>query len=427
MDDRASKRGPPSPPAPPPGGGRGDEERERHTASPPPPGGRDRERGSPHQTLHPFRALAADPFGPARAAKAAGRKVVGHVGPAVPTDLIRAAGLVPVPLAGRPDGPTDTADRWLDDVFDGDVRSLADDILTGRHGWLDLIVIPRGYEPHLQLIYALEEIRRLEPGLRFPEIVLLDLLGSPHWRTERWNRTRLALFRDRLAALAGAPVADDALRAAMDAEAGVRRRLRAAAALRHEGPPRLSGADALAILAAPAFVPPETVVPWLDALLVEPPPPLPAGRPRLMLKGLGFDAPSLHALIADTGADVVADDHPWGDPLADRGDPGAGDPLDVLADQMLREVATPRSFPQAVQDRRMMDRVRAAGVDGVLVVLPEHDDTLGWDWPGQKAMLEAAGVPAGLVLNQPFANPDAVALRAAVADLLDRIAARRAA
>jgi hypothetical protein len=74
-----------------------------------------------------------------------------------------------------------------------------------------------------------------------------------------------------------------------------------------------------------------------------------------------------------------------------------------------------------------MDRVRAAGVDGVLVVLPEHDDTLGWDWPGQKAMLEAAGVPAGLVLNQPFANPDGVALRAAVADLLDRIAARRAA
>jgi benzoyl-CoA reductase/2-hydroxyglutaryl-CoA dehydratase subunit BcrC/BadD/HgdB len=288
-------------------------------------------------------------------------------------------------------------------------------------------VIVRGHEPHLQLYYALEEIRRLEPGLRFPEIVLLDLLGSPHWRTERWNRSRLALFGDRLAALAGAPVTDDALRVAMEAEAGVRRRLRAVAALRHQDPPRLSGPDALAILAAPAFVPPETVVPWLDALLADPPPPLPAGRPRLMVKGLGFDALALHALVADMGADVVVDDHPGGDPLADRGDPGAGDPLDVLADQFLREVATPRTFPQSLQDRRMMDRVRAARVDGVLVVLPEHDDTLGWDWPGQKAMLEAAGVAAVPLFHQPFANPDRTAQRAAVADLLDRIAARRAA
>jgi len=378
-------------------------------------------------SLHPFRSLAADPFAPARAAKAGGRKVVGHVGPALPTEMIRAAGLVPVPLAGRPDGATDTADRFLDDVFDGDVRSLADDILTGRHGWLDLIVIPRGHEPHLQLYHALAEIRRLEPDRPFPEIHLLDLLGSPHWRTERWNRTRLALFRGRLEALAGAAVTDEALRAAMDADAAVRTRLRAAAALRHQDPPRLSGPDALAVLAAPAFVPPETVVPWLDALLADPPPALPAGRPRLMVKGLGFDAVALHDLIAGMGAHVVADDHPWGDPVADRGDPDPGDALDVLADQMLHAVATPRSFPQVLQDRRMMDRVRAAGAEGVLVVLPEHDDTLGWDWPAQKAMLEAAGVAAVPLFHQPFATPDRDAQRAAVADLLDRIAARRAA
>jgi benzoyl-CoA reductase subunit C len=380
--------------------------------------------GAPRDPLAPFRAVYADRLAHALAAKAAGRKVVGYVTTNVPVEMIRAAGMTPVHLTGSPHGPTDRADPWMEDFFDGDLRSLCHDILAGTYDWLDLIVIPRGSEPLLQLYYYLGEIGRLEPDVRIPDLHLLDLLGSPHWRTDRYNRGRLAVFRTRLEALAGRPIAEADLRAEMVRGAEVRNLGRQANALRRADPPALSGTDALSVFAAAEFVPPETVAGWLRDLLAAPPAPTAAGRrPRLMVKGMPQDDTGLYAMIEDMGAAVVADDHMWGERIFDRGDPGPGDALDVLTDQFLCEVATARSFPQSAQDRRMMDIVRVARVEGVVVEVPEWDDTLGWDWPGQRAMLEAAGVPAVLLPFQPYRNPDRSVQRAAVAGLLDRIAA----
>ena len=42
-------------------------------------------------------------------------------------------------------------------------------------------------------------------------------------------------------------------------------------------------------------------------------------------------------------------------------------------------------------------------------VREQHDDTLGWDYPAQKRLFEAQGLPTLLLVHQPYRNPDAAA------------------
>ena len=54
----------------------------------------------------------------AKAAKAAGKKVVGTLGCDVPEELILAAGMQPYPIYAVPGGPMDMADKYLEYAFD---------------------------------------------------------------------------------------------------------------------------------------------------------------------------------------------------------------------------------------------------------------------------------------------------------------------
>src|SRR5690606_34293681 len=129
----------------------------------------------------------------------------------------------------------------------------------------------------------------------------------------------------------------------------------------------------------------------------------------------------LHAVIEDLGGQVVFDDHDWGDRLFLLRVDEAGDPLAALAEAYRTQAVSPRSYPQAGLDRAFRDRVTELGVDGVVFAIEEWDDTLGWDYPGQKRLLDGMGVPSVLLGDQSYAAPDRDAERVAVSGLLDLI------
>jgi benzoyl-CoA reductase/2-hydroxyglutaryl-CoA dehydratase subunit BcrC/BadD/HgdB len=144
--------------------------------------------------------------------------------------------------------------------------------------------------------------------------------------------------------------------------------------------------------------------------------------PRLMVKGSQHDSTDFYELIEGLGAVVVADDHFTGErsfehPVETHHDFA----VEALTRKYQQFSASPRSYPQAEQDSRFLQIVNEAAVDAVIFYLEENDDTLGWDYPGQKRLLDEAGIPSLYLKYQPYFSPDHEAQRREVSEFLRQI------
>jgi benzoyl-CoA reductase/2-hydroxyglutaryl-CoA dehydratase subunit BcrC/BadD/HgdB len=374
--------------------------------------------------LSALRAACAEPYAAARVAHAEGRKVVGYIGHSVPVELIEAAGCFPVMLSGDPSQPTELADRYLDDDFDGAARALLQQILSGQCEFLDMLIVPRSSNELLHLYYFLLEIARIEPDLRLPRIELFDVLNTPFHSTGVYLQGRVAALIETLAQLSGVALDENALRPAIAQSNETRRALQALNGLRRQPEPGIAGSAVLSAIRAGGAMPRTTHAALLASLtdaasaaaLATP------DSPRLMVKGAAHDNSAFYELVESLGAVIVADDHLSGERIFEGLINTDADPVVSIAEHCQLNVPTVRSYPQTRQDARFVELLNEAKVQGVIILHDEFDDTLGWDWPAQKRILEARGLPYLLLDRQSYRRPDRQAQRTAVANLIARIA-----
>lgn len=361
-----------------------------------------------------------DRLGEGRRRKDAGGTVVGYFLNSVPVELIVAAGLDPIRLVGDPSRRAPVADRYMEEYMDGEVRSIFGSMLTGEFDFADLVIIPRTSEVYLQLYYFLREMPRWEPDAAIPPLHLFDLLQSPHWLTARWDESRMRLLAKRLEEIGGRTVDDAALAEGIAVCNRLRRALGAASALWREG--RLSGVDALKVIGAASILPPAEGVAAIEALAADPPD-TGARGPRIMIKGSPQSDIHFTALVEEAGTQVVAHDHVAGDStyraLVDE---NSDAPWEALAAHYQRRIPGPRVHPQVDQDAAFIVLAEAARVDGVVFFHDEWDDTLGWEYPEQRKLLEARGIPSLFLKRQPYFDAPVDAQRQAVREFLNQIA-----
>jgi benzoyl-CoA reductase/2-hydroxyglutaryl-CoA dehydratase subunit BcrC/BadD/HgdB len=141
---------------------------------------------------------------------------------------------------------------------------------------------------------------------------------------------------------------------------------------------------------------------------------------RVMVKGAPHDNAGFYELVESLGAVIVADDHTAGERTIERLADESIEPLAALAQHYHLHTPSIRSFPQAAQDQRFIDIVEAAKVQAVIFFHDEFDDTLGWDYPEQKRLLDQRGIASVFLQQQSYRAPDRAAQRAAIEDLLAR-------
>lgn len=369
-------------------------------------------------SLAALRQACLDPLLAARRARAAGQRVVAYLGNATPVELILAAGAFPLEMRGDPREETPLATRFIDDDFDGDLKSVYQRIVSGHYDVADLIVIPRSSNGYLYLYYFLLETRRMLPDHPFPEVVLFDVLHTPYWSTGQYVQGRLVALKEKLEQVCRRSIDDDALRAAIATVNGSRMALQVLNGLRREA--RLSGADLLAAVAAAGCVGPEAAAAQARAVLEEASRFEPRPGMRLMVKGAPHDNLGFYTLVESLGAVIVADDHVSGERSFEHlVDPGL-DPIAALAQHYHLHAPGIRSFPQSAQDRRFIEIAERAEVEGVVFFHDEFDDTLGWDYPEQKRLLDERGIPSVFLQQQSYRAPDRAAQEAAIRTLLER-------
>lgn len=354
-----------------------------------------------------------------QAAKASGMPVVAYLGNAVPAELIVAAGCFPMQMSGDPREDVPLAQHYLDDDFDGDLCSVYQRIVSGYYNFADLIVLPRSSNGYLYLYYFLLETRRMKAG-EFPEVLLFDVLHTPYFSTGQYVYGRVVDLKEKLEKLSGRAIGDEALRAAIAMVNRARVALQAVNGMRREAPPRISGADLLRAIGAVTFAGPAAGAQMCESLVTEV---LPASSGvRVMIKGAPHDNAAFYELVESLGAVIVADDHTSGERSIEQLVDEAIEPLAALSQHYHLHTPGIRSFPQAAQDRRFIEIVEQAAVEAVIFYHDEFDDTLGWDYPEQKRLLDERGIPSVFLQQQSYRAPDHAAQKSAVLDLIARSA-----
>jgi hypothetical protein len=346
----------------------------------------------------------------ARRRSAQGRPVVGYVGCDTPVELITAAGALPVRLAGRPGRDTALARTYLDGAVDPQAVNVLAGILTPGHGdpVPDMIVVTHDGDASLQLFHTLRELGRIGAE-SFPPVHFVDLLHLPGEATLQYNLGRIRRFADQLAAWRGrALTAAELAEAVADHDAARTARTE----LRRRRAGALTGGEALRWYAAGTAMPAREYAAAVTAALAAGSA-RPTGRP-LFVSGSGHDTADVYDALEADGWLVVGEDHDWGD----GGDqPPVGEPtLASLTRHYTRAVLPAAARPPGPLASPARGGAGSSRAEYLLTYCRRFDDAHRWGHPARAA---AAGVPAALLRDQPYAGVDTT-------ELSGRLAARKA-
>jgi benzoyl-CoA reductase/2-hydroxyglutaryl-CoA dehydratase subunit BcrC/BadD/HgdB len=227
--------------------------------------------------------------------------------------------------------------------------------------------------------------------------LLFDLLHSDDADARAYNADRTRDLSARLANLAGrqhrAGDLHDALVSANRARAAARR----LHALRAE-PPRITGADALPVLGAFWQLAPARYSSLANAAADSAARRLPLEGRRVLVAGAPVDAAAMHATIEAEGAIVVAELSPFGYCGTSTDVELSDDACAALANHYGRESIDAR-LPVDVFMRKLEDALGAA--DAVVLSLPPHDASFGWDYPRIRELLARRAIPHIVLTGDP--------------------------
>lgn len=352
--------------------------------------------------------------------------VIGTVGQDVPVEVIEAFGAAAVRLRGNPAWDTAPADHYLGRGLDPAIRSLMAGILAERFGRLDAIVVSSDCDASQRLYYVLREIRRVDPAAPIPPVHLVDILHLPRESTSRYNLVRVRQFVDVLERWTGTRADAPALERAVAAHDRRRALQRAVMALRRTVLARLSGTDALAVIAAADRMPRDRYEECLAALVNDADALEPVTGTRVFLSGSNHDRDGVYRAIEASGAVIVGEDHDHGELVTERdilGDRGAGDQgtgdrgaetdiLDAIARRYQYNGPTAQRASIGERASHAASGVARSSAELLLSYVRVMDEAPLWDFAAQRT---AAPVPAGVVLGQEYGAIDRDALERALA------------
>jgi hypothetical protein len=339
-----------------------------------------------------------------RWAKAAGVRqrglpVVGFVGGDVPMELITAAGALPLRLAGEPAESLGVGERILGSGTDPVAISILTGLVERRYS-CDLLLISQESDACRRLFYAIRELRRMREYRYLPPAAVVGVVHLPRQSSLSYTEQQLHLTAGRLRRHLEADLGPDDLARAIAEHNSVRAVQRQFRALRSSVPPRVSGAESLAVYGAGTCTPAFEYAGLLADLVADwPSIPVREGE-RVFLTGSSHDDPLVYRALEALGLLIVGEDHDWGDALADVDVPRPD--LSGVAERYHSRTAVPqRSSP--------MTRARqtGAGVDrtapALLIAYQRHGDPApAWDFAAQQRVAAAHGITAITLARQPY-------------------------
>lgn len=329
----------------------------------------------------------------ARAFKDKGGKVVGYISDCVPEEIILAAGFFPLRISGNPFSGTEAADKYTEPVYEGFVRSMLNMLLTGEYDFLDYLIIPHDRDAIHALYGILNDVSRLDPSLKLPELYFFDILHTRSWLSGQFLRDRVYELKTKLEEWSARRITNESLSKAIAVVNENRQLLKKIELLRIADPPRISGVEALQIIGTSMFILKEDHNTLLIEYL-ENAEHLPArDGVRLFLEGSPVDNLQFYEIVESCGATIVSEDNCWGNRYFQTQVDQSLEPLEAINIRYHLKPPSPRTHPLEKTVAYCLESAITANVQGTVFYVLEWDYAQTWALPDEISALKENGIP----------------------------------
>lgn len=342
----------------------------------------------------PFHEVLAHPWEHAQAWKgSSGGKVVGHLLPDVPEEIVHAAAALPVAIEGA-GVQISRAQTHIPGYTCNHAMGAFDLKLTGHLDVLDGMIIPYVCDTTRNLFHLWNHC--------FPDLHN-EFLRLPkrvhHPEAEKYLKAEFTRLYEGLCRITGIDPTPDRLTESIALYNRSRARLREAYQRHLDSPTTWTAAKVHAVLASAMRTNREEHLTWMDALPWDDASIPPSeDKVRLYVRGKTWDPPGILEMLDHLGFIIVRDETVTGfRGIEQDADPNL-DPIDALVSRHVKTIPyTGYHQDPARIVQGLIERIKACEAQGVLFLNPKFCEAAAFDTPDQQKALEEAHVPSIIV------------------------------
>ncbi len=344
------------------------------------------------EILEKVQAIAQDPFPYLKGKKTEGRKILGSPLADVPSELIHAAGFLPVTILGT-NRPIVKASAHLPDNACSLSRSNLELVLNYQREDFDGFVFPQVCDTtqHLSDIWKMTIPSEFFASFLIPRQV--DRTSARHWFYAETQR-----LKSQLEGFSGSPITDDALRKSIRLYNEARTLLREIYQAKRMSPTLISNRQLFDLIRAFCFMAPEDIIPLLQTLVSD----LDAEKSgeekkrviRISLSGIVVEPAELFGLLDELKVSVVADDLIVGSRMIDYDVPEHEDLIMALTERHFSK--SPFSPIRDVGTRlydHLLRRVEETKAEGIIYFHIKFCESQDYDLPDMKSVMRERKIP----------------------------------
>lgn len=357
----------------------------------------------------------------AREWKKKGGKVVGYFCDSVPEELILAAGFFPLRITGQAGGSTKVIDKYLEPFYEDFVRTGLNMLLTGEYSFVDYLIIPRTKDSIVQQYSHLSQIQSLDSSTKLPTMYLYEFLHTRSYASEFYNRDRMLDLKKKLEEWSGKKITNRSLSKAIATTNENKMLLKKVVDLRASDPPRISGVEALQIIGSSMFMLKADHNKLLREYLDGADKFSARAGARIFVEASPLDTLQFYEIIESCQATVVSEDHCWGNRYAEVPIDTSLDPMGAIIKRYYLKSPCPYVYQVGVRSSYCLQKVLESKAKGVVFNIFDWDPSQIWDYPEQKKVLEAKGIPTLRFIEQRHLIPDISPIKASIENFIATI------
>jgi benzoyl-CoA reductase/2-hydroxyglutaryl-CoA dehydratase subunit BcrC/BadD/HgdB len=350
-----------------------------------------------------------------------GGKVMGLLCSYVPEEIIYAAGMLPWYIMGTDQANTSRALVYRTANSALYCNRVLESFLAGELDFLGGVIATDREQDLVRLWDVLVHLKKV------PFALIIHVPTETSALCCRQMAKEIAELKKSVGEFSGTKITDESLRQAITVFNKMRTLLAKLYEMRKREVPPISGAEAMAIVAAATVMPKEKFNHELEALLPylqKRKAPVDYVHPRLLVSSDTLYNPSYIQLVEQSGCLVAMDDlDPGSRYFWQTGDTCLKDPVYALAKRYLSRPAPPRMVAWDRQVKQVIDWVKEYHIDGVLEMPEMYSLSRQFRVPFFHTQLTEAGIP-NISLPRFHDMADASQLRTRIEAFVEMLQAR---
>ncbi len=345
--------------------------------------------------LNEFQEVSEHPYRVLSQYKAEGKKVIGVLPYYAPEELVIAAGMVPMGIWGSNSKTISRAKEYCATFYCTIAQLALEMLLDGTLDQLDGLITPT----------ICDTLRPMSQNFRVAMKDKLPCIFLAHPQNRRpafglkFCRDQYTHVKEELEKIAGAPITDEAISAAIKVMNRSRAARREFVKLSGQHPEAVSAVKRSAVLRSAWFMEKTAHAEKLEALNAELAalPESPFKGPKVVTSGIICDSPKLLQIFDDYGIAIAADDVAQ-ESRAIRVDAAeTGDPMDALCQMFADQDYDVLLYDEKSSENRradyVVDLVKSSGAQGLVLFMQQFCDPEEMEYPYLKKALDAAQIP----------------------------------